>query len=113
MRLAERDDPTHPNWDGIAFRATTDQRGVVITPTSAQTPPPYSYLPVEGAIAVYGDLRAVVHGISLHDPHSYLAAFLTEVADDLASAIEDCRPAPAPEPETAHAPDPVVQGPAT
>jgi hypothetical protein len=86
-------DPVHPNWDGIAFQATTDKRGVVVTPTSAQTPPPYTYLPLPAAVAVYGDLRAVVYGVEAADAKSYLAHFLSEVCDDLGAAIEACRPA--------------------
>lgn len=92
-------DPIHPNWDGIAFQATTDKRGVVITPVSAQTQPPYTYLPLASAIAVYGDLRAVVHGIEAADAQSYFGVFLTEVCDDLAAAIEGCRPPPVESPD--------------
>lgn len=87
-------DPVHPNWDGIAFRATTDKLGIVVTPTSAQTLPPYSYLPVAVAIGVLSDLQAVVHGIVSHDPQSYFATYLIEICDDLIAAIEVCRPKP-------------------
>lgn len=85
-------DPVHPNWDGIAFRATTDRRGVVVTPTSAQTTPPYTFLPVAEALAVATDMRSLVALIRRSDRDSYLAWFLEEVTDELVGAIKACEP---------------------
>ena len=85
-------DPVHPNWDGIAFQASTDKRGVVIMPTSAQTQPPYSFLPLAGAMMVHGHLLALVRAVREDDLKSYLAWFLEEMAEDLQTAITGCAP---------------------
>ena len=110
---SEADDPTHPNWDGITFRPTTDHMGVVVIPTSAQSMPPYTYLPIPDAIQALGDLRAVIYGLEAKDRKSYFAHFLETVASDLSDAILQCRPDPTPKIETpANATSPDVPGPA-
>lgn len=86
------DDPVHPNWDGIAFHPSTDRSGVVATPTSALSTPPYTYMTITDAVTTLGDIRAVIYGLESKDRRSYLAWFLGVVADDLADAIELCRP---------------------
>lgn len=87
-------DPVHPNWDGIAFRAATDRQGIVVMPTSAQSAPPYSVLPIPQAVAVLGELRAIIYGLQAFDPQSYFAHFLDELAEELAAEITKCRPPP-------------------
>ena len=86
------DDPVHPNWGGIAFQAATDCSAIVVMPTSAQNAPPYSLLPIPQAVAVLGELRAVIYGLQAFDPKSYFAHFLDELAEELADAISLCRP---------------------
>jgi hypothetical protein len=96
---ARDDDPVHPNWGGIAFQATTDRSGIVVMPTCAQSAPPYSVLPIPQAVAVLGELRAVIYGLQAFDARSYFAHFLDELAEELADAISTCRPPPPDEPE--------------
>ena len=86
------DDPPHPNFDGIVFRATTDKSGVVVQPASAQVAPPISFLPIEIALLAATDLTGLILRIRGGDPKSYLADYLDTINDDLTAAIEACRP---------------------
>lgn len=86
------DDPPHPNFDGIVFQATTDKGGVVAYPASGQLLPPVSFLPVPVAILAAKDLTMLILRIRGGDPKSYLADYLDTINDDLAAAIEACRP---------------------
>lgn len=84
-------DPVHPNWDGIAFQAATDGSGIIITPTSAQSAPPYTYLPTEYAAAARDDLRALAGALAERDSASYFAIFLNEMCEDMDAAIRCCK----------------------
>lgn len=89
------DDPPHPNFDGISFRATTDKSGVIVTPTSAATMPPVSFIPVALAIGRTGQIFSLIESIRADDPKSYLADFLDDMLDDFMAAIAACKPEPA------------------
>jgi hypothetical protein len=86
------DDPIHPNFDGIAFRVTTDRKGILAMPTHADRAPPYSYLTIiqaEELAGALGDLVDAARGI---DGQSYAADFFGEVLEELRSAISACEP---------------------
>jgi len=92
--IAQRrdDDPPHPNFDGIIFRATTDRSGIVISAASAQVAPPFSFLPLGAAIRTAADLGDVIERVRAADPQSYLADFLETCLDDFSAAIAACKP---------------------
>jgi hypothetical protein len=85
------DDPVHPNFDGIRFQATTDHKGVIAVPISADRMPPVTYLPAELAAIIAVDIAATIERIREADPQSYLADFLDDMLNDLTDAIETCR----------------------
>lgn len=96
--MSARDDgPLHPNLDGLTFRAVTDRTGVIAIPTSAQTPPPYTYMPLPVAVAFASELSDLVDHLRTHDRASYAATYFDGALDDLVAAIDSCRPKPEPE----------------
>lgn len=86
------DDPAHPNYDGIMFQAVTDRTGIVCTPTSAQTAPPVTYMPLAHAKDFSVAVRALVADLHMLDPANYAASYFEDMADDLDAAIRVCDP---------------------
>lgn len=89
--MIERDDPQHPDFSGISFRAATDKSGVIITPSAAATAPPYTFVPATIAASHAIVLGQFVEDVRARDPGSYLATFLDSMLDDYTAAIAACR----------------------
>jgi hypothetical protein len=86
------DDPPHPNFDGIVFYPTTKRDGVVVTPSTGQSIPPISFLPIETAIASSLEISDLIIRIRRADPKSYLADYLDDMLQDFTDAIAACKP---------------------